>query len=142
MGWTVHFCGYVGFLPKSFVEFALTAVGSFVLADNFMEYRSISSLNCTNAFLQYGYARPKRLNRLFWLKTVWNTRSLEAQTARTPFTIWLHPAYLVKWTCTKRNWYYFAVSGNQKKRASKPNKQRLFFHPIMKNKRYKPNKTD
>ena len=37
-------------LPKSFVGFALTAVGSIVLVDNGMEYQSISSLNRTNAF--------------------------------------------------------------------------------------------
>ena len=49
---------YVRFLPKSFVGFALTAVGSLVLADNGMEYQSISSLNRTNAYLQYGYAQP------------------------------------------------------------------------------------
>ena len=35
----------MGFLPKSFVGFALTAVGSFVLADNGMEYQIIRSLN-------------------------------------------------------------------------------------------------
>ena len=37
VGWTVRACGYVVFLPKSFVEFALTAVGSIVLADTVME---------------------------------------------------------------------------------------------------------
>ena len=41
-----------------FVGFALTAVGSFVLVDTVMEYQIISSLNRTNAFLQYGSARP------------------------------------------------------------------------------------
>ena len=50
VGWTVHFCGYVEFLPKSFVGFALTAVGSIVLADTVMRYQIISSLNRTNAF--------------------------------------------------------------------------------------------
>ena len=30
------------------------------------------------------------------------------------FTIFLHPAYLVKWACTIRNWCHFAVSGNPK----------------------------
>ena len=50
MGWTVRACGYVEFLPKSFVGFALTAVESFVLAENGMEYQIISSLSCTNAF--------------------------------------------------------------------------------------------
>ena len=49
VGWTVRACGYVGFLPKSFVGFALTAVGSIVLADNGMENQSISSPNRTNA---------------------------------------------------------------------------------------------
>ena len=34
-----------GVLPKSFVGFALTAVGSIVLADNGMEYQIIRSLN-------------------------------------------------------------------------------------------------
>ena len=38
------------FLPKSFVGFALTAVGSIVLADTVMEYQIISSPNRTNAF--------------------------------------------------------------------------------------------
>ena len=41
---------YVGFLPKSFVGFALTAVGAIVLVENVMEHQSISSLNRTNAF--------------------------------------------------------------------------------------------
>ena len=30
------------------------------------------------------------------------------------FTIFLHPAYLVKGACTIRNWCHFAVSGNPK----------------------------
>ena len=34
---------------KIFVGFALTAVGSVVLADNGMRYQIISNLNCTNA---------------------------------------------------------------------------------------------
>ena len=42
----------------SFVGFALTAVGSIVLVDNGMENQSISSPNCTNAFLQYVSAQP------------------------------------------------------------------------------------
>ena len=41
-----------------FVEFALTAVGSVVLAENGMENQIISSLNCTNTFFQYGFAQP------------------------------------------------------------------------------------
>ena len=41
---------YVGFLPKSFVGFALTAVGSIVLADNGMECLFFRSLNRTNTF--------------------------------------------------------------------------------------------
>ena len=49
VGWTVRACGYVRGLPKSFVGFALTAVGSIVLADNGMENQSIRSLNRTNA---------------------------------------------------------------------------------------------
>ena len=56
VGWTVRFCGYVVFLPWLFVGFALTAVGSIVLADNDMESQIISSPNRTNAFLQYGSA--------------------------------------------------------------------------------------
>ena len=47
-----------GVLPKSFVGFALTAVGAIVLADNGMEKQIISSLNRTNAFLQYGSTQP------------------------------------------------------------------------------------
>ena len=50
VGWTVRACGYVRFLPKSVVGFALTAVGSVVLVENGMENRIISSLNRTNAF--------------------------------------------------------------------------------------------
>ena len=49
VGWTVRFCGYVGFLLWLFVGFALTAVESLVLADNGMEYQIINSLNRTNA---------------------------------------------------------------------------------------------
>ena len=49
-GGAVRACGYVGFLPKSFVGFALTAVESLVLVDNCMEYQLFSSLNRTNAF--------------------------------------------------------------------------------------------
>ena len=37
-GGAVCSCGYVGFLLWSFVGFALTAIGSFVLADNGMGY--------------------------------------------------------------------------------------------------------
>ena len=141
VGWTVCFCGYVGFLLWLFVGFALTAVGSTVLADTVMENRIINSLNRTNAFLQYGSAQPKRLNRLFWLIQLWKTRSLAAQTARTPFTIWFCSTYLVKWTCTGQNWHHFAVSGNQKT-CVKATQTASFFHPIMKNVRNKPNKTD
>ena len=57
-GGIVCLCGYVWFLPKSFVGFALTAVGAIVLADNGMEKQIISSLNRTNAFLQYGSTQP------------------------------------------------------------------------------------
>ena len=39
-----------------FVGFALTAIGSIVLADTVMEYQIISSLNRTNAF--YNMAPP------------------------------------------------------------------------------------
>ena len=44
MGRSLEF-NYVGFLPKSFVGFALTAVGSIVLADTVMEYLFFRSLN-------------------------------------------------------------------------------------------------
>ena len=37
------------FLPKSFVGFALTAVGSIVLVENGMENQIIRNLNRTNA---------------------------------------------------------------------------------------------
>ena len=47
-----------GVLPKSFVGFALTAVGSIVLVDNGMEYQIINSLSRTNAFFQYGSTQP------------------------------------------------------------------------------------
>ena len=39
-----------GVLPKSFVGFALTAVGSIVLVDTVMENRGIRGLRRTNAF--------------------------------------------------------------------------------------------
>ena len=58
VGWTARACDYMRFLPKSFVGFALTAGGAIVLADNGMEYQSISSLSRTNAFLHYGSAQP------------------------------------------------------------------------------------
>ena len=40
----------MGVLPKSFVGFALTAVGSVVLVENVMENQIINSLSRTNAF--------------------------------------------------------------------------------------------
>ena len=49
-GMVVRACGYVGFLPKSFVGFALTAVWSIVLVESGMENQIISSPNRTNAF--------------------------------------------------------------------------------------------
>ena len=49
VGWTARSCGYMRFLLWLFVGFALTAVGSIVLAENGMEYQSISSPNRTNA---------------------------------------------------------------------------------------------
>ena len=58
VGWTVRFCGYVGFLPWLFVGFALTAVGSIVLADTVMENQIIRGLRRTNAFIQYRSAQP------------------------------------------------------------------------------------
>ena len=56
VGWTVRFCGYVGFLLWLFVGFALTAVGSIVLADTVMENQFISSLNRTNTL--YNMVQP------------------------------------------------------------------------------------
>ena len=47
-----------GFLPKSFVGFALTAVGSIVLVENVMEYQIIRSPSRTNAFIQYCSTQP------------------------------------------------------------------------------------
>ena len=58
VGWTVRFCGYVWFLPWLFVGFALTAVGSIVLADTVMENQIIRGLRRTNAFIQYRSAQP------------------------------------------------------------------------------------
>ena len=69
VGWTVRACGYVRFLPWLFVGFALTAVGSIVLVDTVMENLFFRSLSRTNNFLQYSFAQPKWLIRLFWLKT-------------------------------------------------------------------------
>ena len=48
----------------SIVGFALTAVGSIVLADTVMEYLLFRSLNRTNAFLQYGSTQPNWWNGL------------------------------------------------------------------------------
>ena len=62
VGWTVRSCGYVGFLLWHFVGFALTAVGSIVLVENGMEYQLFSSLNRTNAFLQY--APPSQIGEM------------------------------------------------------------------------------
>ena len=60
-----HYWGDRSFVPAatwcfafSFVGFALTAIGSFLLADNGMENQNISSLNRTNAFFQYGSTQP------------------------------------------------------------------------------------
>ena len=35
------------------------------------------------------------------------------------FTMFLHPAYLVKWACTQQYWYNGAVSGNSTKEKAK-----------------------
>ena len=45
-----------------FVEFALTAVGSIVLADNGMEYLFFSSLNRTNAL--YNMVMPSLIGEM------------------------------------------------------------------------------
>ena len=50
------------FLPKSFVGFALTAVGSVVLVDNGMEYQIIRSLRRTNAF--YNMVLPSQFGEM------------------------------------------------------------------------------
>ena len=57
------------------------------------------------------------------------------------FTIFLHPATLVKWTCIQQNWYNVAVSGNSTNIYSKTYRSRILttYLPIMKNERYKPN---
>ena len=62
VGWTVRACGYVEFLPKSFVGFALTAVEAFVLAENGLKYQIISSPNRTNAF--YNMAPPSQFGEM------------------------------------------------------------------------------
>ena len=62
VGWTVRFCGYVEFLPKSFVGFALTAVGSFVLIDTVMEYQFFRSLSRTNAI--YNMVLPSQFGEM------------------------------------------------------------------------------
>ena len=56
------------------------------------------------------------------------------------FTIFLHPATLVKWACIQRNWYNVAVSGNSTNIYSKTYRSRILttYLPIMKNERYKP----
>ena len=87
----------------SIVGFALTAIGSFVFADNGTEYlyRQRFRLYGIPVFLQF-------------------------QPHERRFTIFLHPAQLVKWACIQRNWYNGAVSGNQKtKLQSYPNS--VFF---------------
>ena len=57
------------------------------------------------------------------------------------FSIFLHPATLVKWACIQRNWYNGAVSGNSTNIYSKTYRSRILttYLPIMKNKRSKPN---
>ena len=62
VGWTVRACGYFSFLPKSFVGFALTAVESFVLAENGMEYQIIRSSNRTNAL--YNMVLPSQFGEM------------------------------------------------------------------------------
>ena len=66
-GWTVRACGYVGFLPKSFVGFALTAVESLVLVENVMEYQIIRSPSRTNAF--YNMVLPSLFGEMDLHKT-------------------------------------------------------------------------
>ena len=107
MGWTVRSCGYVGFLPWLFVGFALTAVGSIVLADTVMEYQIISSLNRTNAF--YNMVLPSQFGEMD-----------------------LHQTKLKQ----------ISRSAVIKKTSKKATQTASFFHPIMKNVRNKPNKTD
>ena len=104
MGWTVRACGYVGFLPKSFVGFALTAVGSLVFVDTVMEYQFFRSLNRTNAFSNMV------LPGLFGEMDLHPTKLKQ-----------ISRSAVIQKTCVKA-----------KQTAS-------FFHPIMKNVRYKPN---
>ena len=65
------------------------------------------------------------------------------------FPIFFHPATLVKWDCTIRNWYYFAVSGNPKTKLpshsnsvffSTNNEKRKTYaqRNLLKRKRHKP----
>ena len=90
----------------SFVGFALTAVGSVVLAYNGMEYQIISSLNRTNAF--YNIVLPSLFGEMDLHRTVLKQISRSAVI---------------------------------KKTSKKDTQTTSFFHPIMKNVRYKPNKT-
>ena len=55
------------------------------------------------------------------------------------FSIFLHPATLVKWACIQRNWYNGAVSGNSTNIYSKTYRSRILttYLAIMKNERYK-----
>ena len=81
VGWTVRFCGYVGFLPWLFVGFALTAVGSFVLVDNVMENQIIRSLNRTNAL--YNMASPSLFGEMDLHPTKLNQYSRSAVIQKT-----------------------------------------------------------
>ena len=62
VGWTVRSCGYMRFLPKFFVGFALTAVGAIVLVENGMGYLLFSSLNRTNVF--YNMVLPSLIGEM------------------------------------------------------------------------------
>ena len=72
VGWTVRSCGYVGFLVWLFVRFALTAVGSFVLADTVIENRGINSLSRTNAFSNM--ILPSLFGEMDLYQRNWNNR--------------------------------------------------------------------
>ena len=79
MGWTVRACGYLRFLPKSFVGFALTAVEAFVLVENVMEYLLFSSLSRTNAL--YNMVLPSLFGEMDLHQRNWNNIKEQRESA-------------------------------------------------------------
>ena len=67
------------FLPWLFVGFALTAVGSIVLADTVMEHQIISSLNCTNAL--YNMVLPSLFGEMDLHQRNWNNIKEQRESA-------------------------------------------------------------